>query len=90
MEQIGIIGDGTKLKIDPARLVDTRALIQGSSGSGKSWLVRLLVEKVAAKIPVLILDLEGEFVTLSRLPVVAEHHLPVPRTGADWFWKTGG
>lgn len=64
MERIGSIeGDGI-LRIDAARLVDTRVLIQGSSGSGKSWLIRLLVEKVAAKIPVLILDLEGEFVTL--------------------------
>lgn len=64
MERIGSIDGGGILKIDPARLIDTRALIQGSSGSGKSWLVRLIVEKVAAKIPVLILDLEGEFVTL--------------------------
>lgn len=30
---------------------------------------------------------EGEFVTLSRLPIVTEHHQPVPSAGADWFWK---
>lgn len=43
--------------------------------------------RLHAEFPGYHIAFEGEFVTLSRLPVVAEHHLPVPRTGADWFWK---
>ena len=63
-EKLGQTADGQPLRIDTARLVDTRALIQGSSGSGKSWLIRRLIEKAAPQMPVLIIDLEGEFVTL--------------------------
>lgn len=33
------------------------------------------------------MSFEGEFVTLSRLPIVAEHHQSFPSTGEDWFWK---
>lgn len=59
------------LKLDIARLVETRALVQGSSGSGKSWLIRGIVERAAADMPVIVLDLEGEFVTLrERFDVV--------------------
>lgn len=63
-DRIGQTDAGHPLRVDTTRLVDTRALIQGSSGSGKSWLVRLLVEKTAKQMPVLIIDLEGEFITL--------------------------
>jgi endonuclease/exonuclease/phosphatase family metal-dependent hydrolase len=33
------------------------------------------------------LSVEGELLTLSRLPVVAEHHRAVSGTGTDWYWK---
>lgn len=33
------------------------------------------------------ISVEGEFVTLSRLPIVRAHHQTVPGTGDDWFWK---
>lgn len=33
------------------------------------------------------LSVEGELLTLSRLPVVAEHHRAVANTGTDWYWK---
>lgn len=33
------------------------------------------------------LSVEGELLTLSRLPVVAEHHRPVSGGGTDWYWK---
>ncbi|MGW4795574.1 endonuclease/exonuclease/phosphatase family protein [Nonomuraea sp. NPDC004297] len=33
------------------------------------------------------ISIEGEFVTMSRLPIVAEHRQTVSSTGDDWFWK---
>ncbi|MPY49822.1 endonuclease/exonuclease/phosphatase family protein [Streptomyces acidicola] len=33
------------------------------------------------------LSVEGELLTLSRLPVVAEHHRSVSGGGTDWYWK---
>lgn len=53
------------LSIDAARLVEGRCLIQGASGSGKSYLVRVLVEQtIPAGLQTIILDPEGEFSTL--------------------------
>src|SRR2546426_5996341 len=45
-------------------LISTRLLIQANSGGGKSWLLRRLAEQLFAKLPVLIIDPEGEFSTL--------------------------
>jgi hypothetical protein len=39
-------------------------LIQGSTGSGKSYLLRVLAEQILPHTPVIILDREGEFATL--------------------------
>lgn len=48
-------------------LLRTRGLIQGNSGSGKSWLVRRIAEKLFGKVQVIILDPEGEFSTLREM-----------------------
>lgn len=53
-----------KLKVSLAGLVDTRLLVQANSGGGKSWLLRLLVERAFKHVQVIILDPEGEFATL--------------------------
>lgn len=51
--------------LDAAKLVEGRCLIQGSSGSGKSYLARVIVEQTIAKgLQTIMLDPEGEFVTL--------------------------
>jgi hypothetical protein len=55
---------GKNVSIDIERLLATRLLIQANSGKGKSWLIRLLAEQLFGKIPVIILDPEGEFATL--------------------------
>lgn len=60
---IGTTGSGS-LKLDIARLIDTRMLIQANSGGGKSWLLRLLIERAAKQTQVIILDPEGEFASL--------------------------
>jgi hypothetical protein len=63
MTTLGKSGDGP-LRLDPMRLIDTRLLVQANSGGGKSWLLRLIAEKVGGKIPTIVLDPEGEFATL--------------------------
>lgn len=55
---------GTGLKLDVAALLKTRLLVQANSGGGKSWLLRRLAEQLFGTVPVIILDVEGEFATL--------------------------
>jgi len=45
-------------------LLRTRLLIQANSGGGKSWLLRRIAEQAFGKVQVIIIDPEGEFVTL--------------------------
>jgi len=56
------IGEG--LSLDIPTLLKTRLLIQANSGGGKSWLLRRLAEQLFGKVPVIIIDPEGEFATL--------------------------
>jgi hypothetical protein len=56
------LGKGADL--DLLKMIDGRVLIVGSSGSGKSYLVRIIVEQTVEQIPTIILDREGEFATL--------------------------
>jgi uncharacterized protein DUF87 len=73
-----IIGtsDSKNIKVDAAILADTRALINASSGLGKSWLLRLIAENVASSIQTILIDPEGEFPTLREkldLLIVSEN-----------------
>ncbi|MFD7137638.1 endonuclease/exonuclease/phosphatase family protein [Streptomyces sp. NPDC059894] len=43
--------------------------------------------RLRAEFPGYRIAVEGELLTLSRLPVVAEHHDRVAATGTDWYWK---
>jgi GTPase SAR1 family protein len=56
--------DGHAVRIDVGGLLRGRLLIQGGSGSGKSWLLRRLCEEIFGKIQVIVIDPEGEFATL--------------------------
>jgi len=56
--------DEGEVSLDINQLVDSRMLIEGNSGSGKSYLLRLLCENAAEHVPVIILDCEGEFASL--------------------------
>lgn len=62
--EIGKSESGQRVMLDVPKLIDTRLLVQGASGCGKSWLLRGLAEQVAGKLQTIILDPEGEFVTL--------------------------
>lgn len=55
---------GEDCVVDLDRLVDTRALVQGNSGAGKSYLIRRILEQTHGKVQHLVIDPEGEFSTL--------------------------
>lgn len=61
---IGETGDGKRVTLDAKSLIYSRALIQANSGGGKSGLMRVIAEQVAATIPTIIIDKEGEYHTL--------------------------
>lgn len=50
--------------IDLEKLIETRLLIQANSGGGKSYLLRKFMEQIHGLVPFIVIDLEGEFVTL--------------------------
>lgn len=56
------LGDGVSL--DLHTLIRTRLLLQANSGGGKSWAIRRILEQSHGKVQQLVIDLEGEFVTL--------------------------
>ncbi len=62
---IGRGPDGQAIGIDLAELLATRLLVQGNSGSGKSHLLRRLLEECAGQVQQIIIDPEGDFVTLA-------------------------
>jgi hypothetical protein len=51
--------------IDLEELLATRLLVQGNSGSGKSHLLRRLLEECAGQVQQVVIDPEGDFVTLA-------------------------
>lgn len=63
--------EGRPVYMDLDVLLRTRLLVQANSGGGKSWLLRRLAEQLFGKVPVWIIDPEGEFATLrERFPFV--------------------
>jgi hypothetical protein len=61
---LGRWADGVDVKLDLARLLLTRMLIQANSGNGKSWALRRLFERAAGLVQQIIVDPEGEFASL--------------------------
>src|SRR3954452_14545630 len=56
---------GAVAAMDLEELLATRLLVQGNSGSGKSFLLRRLLEQSAPWVQQAIIDPEGDFVTLA-------------------------
>ena len=56
---------GQSALLDLEELLATRLLVQGNSGSGKSHLLRRLLEQSANLVQQAIIDPEGDFVTLA-------------------------
>lgn len=63
--EIGTDKLGSPVKIDIEELLATRLLVQGNSGSGKSHLLRRLLEESAGLVQQIVIDPEGDFVTLA-------------------------
>lgn len=61
---MGLDGTGRAVTLDLEELLATRLLVQGNSGSGKSHLLRRLLEGSAAQVQQVVIDPEGDFVTL--------------------------
>jgi uncharacterized protein len=56
---------GQSVSLDLEELLATRLLVQGNSGSGKSHLLRRLLEECAGLVQQVVIDPEGDFVTLA-------------------------
>ena len=68
---MGTDGAGAPAVIDLEELLATRLLVQGNSGSGKSHLLRRLLEGSAGLVQQIVIDPEGDFVSLDAFGHVA-------------------
>jgi hypothetical protein len=59
-------GQSVPALLDLNELIATRLLVQGNSGSGKSFLLRRLLEQSAANVQQIIIDPEGDFASLDE------------------------
>ena len=57
---------GREVTLDIEELLATRLLVQGNSGSGKSHLLRRLLEESAGMVQQVVIDPEGDFVSLAE------------------------
>jgi hypothetical protein len=76
--EMGLTAAGGPATLDLEELLATRLLVQGNSGSGKSHLLRRLLEQSAPWVQQTVIDPEGDFVTLAErfghLVIDAEAH----------------
>ncbi|UPG72622.1 ATP-binding protein [Roseomonas gilardii subsp. gilardii] len=63
---LGTTTAGSPATLDLEELLATRLLVQGNSGSGKSHLLRRLMEQSAAWVQQAVIDPEGDFVSLAE------------------------
>ncbi|WP_120007350.1 ATP-binding protein [Teichococcus vastitatis] len=64
--EMGVTNAGQPASLDLEELLATRLLVQGNSGSGKSHLLRRLLEQSAPWVQQAVIDPEGDFVTLAE------------------------
>lgn len=64
--EIGRDANGGAVSVDLEELLATRLLVQGNSGSGKSHLLRRLLEGSAPMVQQVVIDPEGDFVSLAE------------------------
>src|SRR4051812_14428720 len=63
---LGVSSKGGSGTINLEELLASRLLVQGNSGSGKSHLLRRLLEQSAGLVQQVVIDPEGDFVSLSE------------------------
>lgn len=64
MKKKNLITLGGEITLDVDRLIESRGIVQASSGGGKSWTLRRIFEQTFPFVQQLIIDPEGEFFTL--------------------------
>ena len=64
---LSFASDGDGIKVDLDKLLVHKLAVQGNSGSGKSWMLRTLLEGTHGRVQHLVIDPEGEFSTLREL-----------------------
>lgn len=62
---MGTASGGAVAGLDLEELLATRLLVQGNSGSGKSHLLRRLLEQSATLVQQIVIDPEGDFISLA-------------------------
>jgi DNA helicase HerA-like ATPase len=76
--EIGRTATGESASLDLEELLATRLLVQGNSGSGKSHLLRRLLEQSVPWVQQAVIDPEGDFATLAEqyghVVIDAEEH----------------
>jgi hypothetical protein len=65
--ELGTTSSGAPALMSLEELLATRLLVQGNSGSGKSHLLRRLVEQSAHAVQQIVIDPEGDFATLAQV-----------------------
>src|SRR3978361_1704405 len=65
--EMGNTTAGAPVTLDLEELLATRLLVQGNSGSGKSHLLRRLLEESAGFVQQIVVDPEGDFVSRGRV-----------------------
>ncbi len=55
------------IQLDLRHVVKSRLLVAANSGAGKSWMMRLIAEQACGVLPTIVLDSEGEFVSLREM-----------------------
>jgi energy-coupling factor transporter ATP-binding protein EcfA2 len=63
---MGAAAGAARAELDLEELLASRLLVQGNSGSGKSHLLRRLLEQSAGYVQQVVIDPEGDFVTLAK------------------------
>jgi hypothetical protein len=63
---MGLGSSGRAACMDLEELLASRLLVQGNSGSGKSHLLRRLLEQSAGQVQQVVIDPEGDFVSLAE------------------------
>jgi energy-coupling factor transporter ATP-binding protein EcfA2 len=63
---MGAAAGAARAQLDLEELLASRLLVQGNSGSGKSHLLRRLLEQSAGFVQQVVIDPEGDFVTLAK------------------------
>lgn len=63
---LGLSDLGGMIRVDLEKILDGRLLVQGTSAAGKSWTLRRILEQTHGLVQQVVIDPEGEFVSLAR------------------------